>query len=66
MSLHFDIITYLDTKIVLVYTIQLQPNWHGTLALNYGLQGGSLTTSIVQTEVDRPKFIANFTVGSFI
>ncbi|KAI1718438.1 dnaJ domain-containing protein [Ditylenchus destructor] len=48
---------------MLLYTIQLKPNWHGTLALNYGSHGGSLTTSIVQTESDRPKFIANFTLS---
>ncbi|VDK20142.1 unnamed protein product [Anisakis simplex] len=52
----------LYSKLILVYTMRLNPQWQGSIVYQLGMQQ-ALTTSLVHTELNLPKFICNLSLS---
>ncbi|KAK6049859.1 DnaJ domain protein, partial [Cooperia oncophora] len=49
--------------LTLIYSIRLRVRWQGSIILNLTPAGSALTTTLVHTENNQPKAVANFTLS---
>ncbi|VDM46840.1 unnamed protein product [Toxocara canis] len=60
---YFPLLTAFAPGCSFIYTMRLNPRWQGSIAYQLGMQQ-ALTTSLVHTELNLPKFICNLTIST--